>query len=329
MPRGNRSTVSQECGASHINSHLVDENALFSNDEKEYFLRLMERLSSGFFIRIHAFAVMSNHFHILVTEMGLEAKQASKEELLNRYKLIYAKQSEPPPGRYESNGNIIPDVDGGIQRLRTRFGSVSRFVQELKQGFSRWYNKKHNRKGYLWNGRFTGVIVFHGLAELICSAYIDLNPIRAGMVELPEDYRWSSFGMRLRSPKRAEKLLWPITLADALERSENIYGLPFLRVTKELVGIEWYRQFVYESGGIKRKDKASIPQSIVDQVVACNGHLGITGRLRYRIKNFSEGIAIGGYTAIAELQASGNRKYIRPRAFLDTYWAYTTRVLKL
>jgi putative transposase len=103
--------------------------------------------------------------------------------------LLYPKESEPPPGRYEPNGEIIWDEDGGIERLRERLGSISRFVQELKQTFSRWYNKTHNRKGYLWNDRFKGVIVNHGEAQLLCSAYIDLNPVRAGIVERPENYR--------------------------------------------------------------------------------------------------------------------------------------------
>ena len=83
--------------------------------------------------------------------MELEAKKASKQGLLRRYKLLYPKESEPPPGRYEPNGEIIWDEDGGIERLRERLGSISRFIQELKQTFSRWYNKTHNRKGYLWN----------------------------------------------------------------------------------------------------------------------------------------------------------------------------------
>jgi hypothetical protein len=68
--------------------------------------------------------------------MELEAKKASKQELLRRYKLLYPKKSEPPPGRYEPNGEIIRDEDGGIERLRERLGSISRFVQELKQAWS-------------------------------------------------------------------------------------------------------------------------------------------------------------------------------------------------
>jgi putative transposase len=330
MSRTKRQWVSQECGAFHITSKVTGNTTWFTREEKEYFLFLMERLASGFFIRIHSFCIMDNHFHILATGMEKEGQNSSKEELLRRYKRIYGKDSEPPPGRYDNNGDIIPDIDGGIQRLRERLSSVSRFVQELKQTFSRWYNKKHDLKGYLWGGRFKGVIVYHGEAQLICSSYIDLNPVRAGIVQLPEDYRWSSIGMRMRSPVRAGKLLSPLTIVDALDRSEgDVYLLPYMRVTERLFGVEWYRQFVYVSGGIEREGKGHIPKETVKEVLACSGHFGIIGRLRYRVRNFSEGIAIGGYSSIAELQKTSNRKYIRPRSFLDDYWSCTTRVLRL
>ena len=329
MPRTKRRWVSQECGSFHIISRLAGNNNLFTIEEKEYLLTLMERLAAGFFIRIHSFCIMGNHFHILATGMELEAQMATTEELLRRYKLIYGKDAEPPQGSYESSGNINPDADGGIQRLRDRLGSVSRFVQELKQTFSRWYNKKHDRKGYLWGGRFKGVIVYQGEAQLICGSYIDLNPVRAGIARLPEDYRWSSLGLRLRSPVRAGKLLYPLTLVDLLEKSEELYGPPYVKVTADLFGVEWYRQFVYTAGGIEHEGKAHLPKELIDQVVSCSGHLGILGRLRYRVKNFSEGIAIGGYLAIADIQKSENRKNIRPRLFFNTYWAYTPRVLRL
>ena len=76
---------------------------------------------------------MGNHFHVLASGLEQEAQNASKEELLERYKRIYPKETEPPPGSYQPNGDLIPDEDGGIQRLRERLGSISRFVQELKQ----------------------------------------------------------------------------------------------------------------------------------------------------------------------------------------------------
>jgi hypothetical protein len=95
------------------------------------------------------------------------------------------------------------------------------------------------------------------------------------------------------------------------------------------MGVEWYRQFVHVSGGIEHEAGADVSQQVLKEVVGCNDHLGIMGRLRWRVKNFSGGIAIGGYSAIASIQERENRKYIRPRLFLDTYWSYTTRVLRL
>jgi REP element-mobilizing transposase RayT len=329
MARTKRRWVSQECGSFHIISRLAGKNNLFTIEEKEYFLSLMERLAAGFFIRIHSFCIMGNHFHILATGMELEAQKATTEELLNRYKRIFGKEAEPPQGSYQSNGEIIPDADGGMQRLRERLGSVSRFVQELKQTFSRWYNKKHDRKGYLWEGRFKGVIVYQGEAQLICSSYIELNPVRAGLARLPEDYRWSSLGMRMRMPGRAGKLLCLLTLADVMKGSQELPALSQVKVTADLLNMDWYRQFVYLAGGVEREGKAHLPEEVIDEVVSLNGHLGIVGRLGYRVKNFSEGIAIGTYSAIANIQESENRKNIRPRLFLNTYWAYTTRVLRL
>ena len=333
MPRTKRHWVSQQCGSFHIISRLADSNTRFNIEEKDYFLSLIERLASGFFIRIHAFCIMGNHFHILATGMELEAQKASDDDLLRRYKLIFGKNAEPPQGSYQSNGDIIPDADGGMERLRNRLGSVSRFVQELKQAFSRWYNKKHDRKGYLWGNRFKGVIIYQGEAQLICSSYIDLNSVRAGIAQLPEEYRWSSLGLRLRSPVRAGKFLYPITMVDILEESTKENGLAQIssikvKMSVDLSNIEWYRQFVYLSGGMERDGKASLPGQVIEEVLNCHGQLKIKDRLGYRLKNLSEGIAIGGYSMIAEFQKAENRKNIIPRLFIDACWAYTTRVWK-
>ena len=329
MARLNRRWVSQLSGSFHIISRIAGGEFLLKREEKDYFIELLERFASGFFVHIHAFCIMDNHFHIMATGMEQEAQDASKKELFQRYRLMYGENAEPPEGMYDSSGNLIPDPDGGVQRLRERLGSVSRFVQELKQTFTRFYNKKHNRQGYLWGGRFKGVIIYKGEPQFVISSYIDLNPVRAGIVERPEDYRWSSLGMRVRSPGKAGKLLHTINFIDVLEESQaHVYSLPYVSVTDELKSVDWYREFVYVSGGIKREGKAGIPESLVKQVVACNGYLGVFDRLRYRVKNFSEGVAIGVHTSIERFQSETNRKYIRARSFLDAYWSYATRVLR-
>jgi hypothetical protein len=277
---------------------------------------------------------MSSHIHILATGMEREANQATKKELKRRYRLLYPGNPGPPEGTFDGTYKFIPDADGGIERLRRRLGSISCFVQEFKQVFSRWYNKKYNRTGYLWGGRFKGIAVSIGEAQLACSAYIDLNPVRANIVKRPEDYRWSSLGLRVRSPGRANKFLSPLSLLptiDGLEMPE-VLG-PLILPKKSCDHFSTYREFVYFTGKIEKPGSFNIWPEVVRDVSDYHVGMGISDRFRYRVKNFSEGLAFGNYGLIAQLQEKWNRKFIRPRSFMDRdkscNWSFTTRVLRL
>lgn len=308
MPRSKRQWISQQAGSFHIISRTSGARLMLDDEEKEYFLKLLERFAAGFFVQIHAFAVMGNHFHILATGLELEAMKASRELLIERYRLMYGKTADPPGGTYDDSGNLIPDADDGTGRLRERLGSISRFVQELKQTFSHWYNKRHDREGYLWSDRFKGVLVENGEAHTVCSAYIDLNPVRAKLATKPEDYRWCSLGLWVRDPRRAGKLLGDPLAGDSLAR---------------------YREFVYMSGGIERQGKGHIAAEWVEEVRKYHGTLGIGDQLGFRVRNFSEGLALGSHSFISGLQERLKRKYIRPRAFMKGAVLFCTRVLRL
>ena len=344
MARSKRQWISQDAGSFHIISRVAGGEFLFTENDKECFLRFLERFATGFFVEIHAFCIMSNHFHILATGLEKEARNASKAELVKRYRLIYGKDAEPPPGTYDSSYQLIPDADGGEDRLRRRLGSMSRFVQELKQSFSRWYNKTYDRTGYLWGGRYKGVIVSRGEAQLACSAYIDLNPVRACIVEKPEDYRWNSLGLRLRAPIRAKRLLRPLSLlpcfgdedkAAAHHREIEPPFNPLIISKSSFDHVFPYREFVYKTGGIERSGSAHFWPEIVNEVDAYHSKFGVSDRFRYRLKNFSEGLALGNYALIADLQRRLKRKNIRPRSILGNgkdnscRWSFTTRVLRL
>ena len=111
MGRTRRAWVSQNAGSFHIISRIVGGEIILHDKEKEFFMELMERFASGFFVQIHAFCIMGNHFHILVTGLEQEAKKASKEELLKRYEKIYPKE----PGRQEILRSLHPSA-GRYQR---------------------------------------------------------------------------------------------------------------------------------------------------------------------------------------------------------------------
>jgi len=90
-------------------------------------------------------------------------------------------------------------------RYLKRMHDLSEFMRGLLQRYTRWFNKNHGLRGTLWEDRFHSVIVESGLAAKTMAAYIDLNPVRAGMVEDPADYRWSSYGEAVGGGRGAKK----------------------------------------------------------------------------------------------------------------------------
>ena len=77
------------------------------------------------------------------------------------------------------------------------------------------------------------------------------------------------------------------------------------------------------------ENKAGISDRLVNHVVDFHGKPGIGKRLQYRLRNISEGIAIGNYSFISGIQKKNNRKFIRPRSFLEGNRLFVTRVLGL
>jgi len=95
----------------------------------------------------------------------------------------------------EASGELTDVGRKSYEELREKYMSrmwdLGKFMQSLKQQFSRWFNKEHERKGTLWKERYNSSLVERGMSALVVSAYIDLNPVRAGMVNDPKDYLMS------------------------------------------------------------------------------------------------------------------------------------------
>ncbi len=108
------------------------------------------------------------------------------EEIKRRFHLYYGESKEITIGEDQ------------IPYFRMKWGNLSEYVKERKQTFSRFYNRRHDRKGFFWSDRFKSVLVDEGETLINCLAYIDLNPVRAGIVEKPEEYRWSSIGYHVQ-----------------------------------------------------------------------------------------------------------------------------------
>jgi REP element-mobilizing transposase RayT len=206
--------------------------------EKSLLLTIIQQLSAVYFCEVLGFCLMGNHFHLLVT-MRPEDEVSDKEVQTSFQR------------RYGDEYTLMP---GQIPFYRQKWTSLSEYVKEIKQGFTRVYNKKRCRKGTFWAERFKSVIVEKGETLINCLAYIDLNPIRAGLVDRPEEYHWSSLGYRFRSSRKDGFLSWNM-------------GLKEYNVKSPKERLRLYREFVYARGGVdlgkgRILDAIALPENV-------------------------------------------------------------------
>jgi putative transposase len=267
MPRIARMVLKGEPGVYHVISRTALAGFVLGDMEKDFLLQLIRRLSRVYFAEVLGFCLMGNHFHLLVRMHPGEDQ--SDEEIKRRFALCYGKEREI--------------LDGQIPYLREKWSSLSEYVKEIKQGFSRHYNRRHDRRGFFWSDRFKSVIVDNGETLINCLAYIDLNPVRAGIVDKPESYRWCSLGYHVQRNNQEEFL--------SLD-----FGLREFGMLNERKRLSHYRHFVYGKGGIKDRDRRSEVRGRKEEnrkECDMGYEIGIVDRFRFRTRYFTDSGIIG------------------------------------
>ena len=274
MPRTSRLIVVGEKAVYHVMSRTALDGFPLKDVEKDFMLDLIKRFSSLYFTEILGFCLMGNHFHLLVKM--IPDHRFTDEEIQKRFEAHY--------------GDGREFTEGQIPYLREKLSSLSEFIREIKVGFARYYNRRHNRRGYFWGDRFKSVIVDKGETLVNCLAYIDLNPLRAGLVERPEDYRWNSLGYHLQTENKDQFL-------------STDFGLKEFNVKSEKERIRRYRRYVYEAGAINRTEKLQT-KVIKDKVIAKERkkkfEISRIDRFRYRTRYFTDSGIIGSKEFVAE-----------------------------
>jgi putative transposase len=274
MPRIPRMVINDETTVYHVMSRTALDGFPLGDIEKDFMLDLIKRYSALYFVDILGFCLMGNHFHILIKT--LPEYKFTDDDIKKRYVNFY--------------GDDRVFVDGLIPSLRAKLSSLSEFIREIKVGFARYYNRRHNRRGYFWGDRFKSVIVDKGETLVNCLAYIDLNPLRAGLVDRPEAYRWNSLGYHIQTNNRDSFL-------------STDFGLKEFNVKSEKERIRRFRRYVYEAGAIRRSDKMQAKQ-IDAKVVAKERkkeyEISRISRFRYRTRYFTDSGIIGSKEFVAE-----------------------------
>jgi len=183
----------------HVTSRFADRMAAMETEEKQQFLKIMRAAEIFSGVRILTYAVMKDHFHILM--MVPRAAELSDEEVIARMGTIYTDvqmqnfQVQWQLWRDAGDGRL---VEKNLEDIRQRMCDLSAFMKTLKQRFSMYYNGRHHRDGTLWCSLFKSVLVEGTEAALATvAAYIDLNAVRSGLVEDPADYRFCGYAEAL------------------------------------------------------------------------------------------------------------------------------------
>ncbi|MCC5840929.1 MAG: hypothetical protein JJT96_12490 [Opitutales bacterium] len=151
-------------------------------------------------MEVLTYCFMANHFHIFVRLDPKETEDLDDAGLVGRFRALYGGTRCASLGLDADDLEVILKKNGnsaeGIRRrLKARMGDVSVFMREVKTRFTLWYNRKRGTVGTFWAERFRSVIVeADTAAQRMVAAYIDLNPVRAGLVEDASDYGFSGFG---------------------------------------------------------------------------------------------------------------------------------------
>ena len=186
----------------HCVNRVVDRRFVFGDREKDKFIEYMRMYEAFTGVRILAYCVMSNHFHLMVEIPPMPEDGISDENLLNRLAAIYdeatvdAVEIELQNARHaiaegRANERRAEEIR---ERYTYRMHDLSEFMKSLVQRFTQWHNRRNERKGNLWEDAFRSIVVEPGVAARLVAAYIDLNPVRAGIVADAADYPWSSYG---------------------------------------------------------------------------------------------------------------------------------------
>jgi REP element-mobilizing transposase RayT len=150
---------------------------------KQWLENRMAQLSQIFAIDLLAYAIMSNHYHVVVRLHAEERDKWSDEEIKERWGKIYSLPDDVPSEK--------------LVLWRERLHSLSWFMRCLNEPLARFANSEDDCKGRFWEGRFRCQALLDETALIRCMAYVDLNPIRAEVATTPERSRHTSIAARI------------------------------------------------------------------------------------------------------------------------------------
>ena len=176
----------------HCHNHVVDSVAgeefrdyPFDDKDKEQITKIFKRTLQKYRIEALSFCCMSNHYHALLVA---DRRKFTDDEMVKAYNKLYKNKIE------KKQMSPMNQSSPKCKRMADYSNDISHFMRDFQHAVTRYYNKKNDRKGTLWRSQFKSVLVERARALVNMITYIELNPVRAGIVEDSADYPFSFWG---------------------------------------------------------------------------------------------------------------------------------------
>ena len=309
----------------HCISRVVNREFVFETTEKEQlrkFMRMYEVFSGN---RVLSYCFMSNHIHLLLEIIPASPDGLTDDELLRRLRAIHSEaQVEEVAKELADARKTVADGLADESRVKSiharftyRMHDLSQFMKSFMQRYTQWHNGQHRRKGRLWEDRFKSLIVESGVAARTMAAYIDLNPVRAGMVADPAKYRWSSYGEAVGggnkgNGKKAREGLVRACMSHEGAGFEAEKWQEVSRIYRRAMGLALGRKSGKANLDNQRRSQTA---ATVEESLAAKDNgtvlpdLGMAAMLLHRIRYFTDGAVIGSKAFVNEAFAAARERF--------------------
>lgn len=311
-------------------SFLCGYDALTKRDytyRKKWIEDRLTFLAEVFAIKICAYAVMSNHFHVVLYVDVDQAKEWDHNEILYRWGKLFPNESK--------KHNVLSETDRleRIEICRERLMNLSWFMRCLNEDIARRSNEEEGCKGRFWAGRFFSQALLNQSAVLGSMVYVDLNPIRAGIANTPEDSDYTAIKQRIlcavetvgvnkNSGAKQEKTSFdnavqPKTLMPFASKLNQNNVLPHFNLT-----LSEYLILVEYTGRMQKADKIGyIPDELPDILERIKFQPKVWRQFISNISGFS--YAIGNIHELKEFGKSGRKRAFKGAGLARKYMAYS------
>jgi REP element-mobilizing transposase RayT len=186
------------CGKDHYTGRSYEHRKGWVEDR-------LHTLAQAFSVSIYAYAVMSNHLHVVIRVDPTAVADWTDEEVARRWTHAYAGQYGDVPEQAVLDARVeqLLQQPDRLLEVRARLGSLSWFMRALNEPIARMANREDHCTGHFWEGRFKSQVLLDEQAVLSCMAYVDLNPVRAGICDTLEDSDHTSIQQRLKETRKS------------------------------------------------------------------------------------------------------------------------------